>query len=223
VSAEVTDGARLAEGLVKTWSGGDRVVARRLYQETFEFAPQFKLIVAANHRPRIRDDDEALWRRIVEIPFAESIPPSERNPDVKALLLDAARAGPAILAWAADGAADWFREGLGSAPEVEAATAGYRSEMDPLDGFFKDACVLDPAGEVPAGDLRRAYEDWCRDAGVRLPLGARQLAARLEARGCRQRRTKEARLWQGLRLRGPGDAGDASDAGSRNSSHRAMF
>jgi putative DNA primase/helicase len=220
VSAEVTDGTRLAENVVKTWSGGDLVVARRLYQETFEFAPQCKLVVAANHRPHARDDDDALWRRIVEIPFAKSLPAAERDPDVKAALMDPARAGTSILAWAAQGAADWFANGLGSAPEIDAATARYRAEMDPLADFFKDACVLDPDGELPASMLRQEYEIWCRDSGVRFPLSARKLAARLEARGCRQRRGHAGtRFWEGIRLRTPGDASDASDVKFRNSLH----
>jgi putative DNA primase/helicase len=211
VSAEATDGA-LAEGIVKTWTGGDRVVARRLYEETFEFAPQCKLVIAANHRPRARDDDEALWRRIVEIPFAASIPLAERDPNVKAHLLDAGRARAAILAWAAQGVAAWFRQGLGSVPAVEAATAGYRAAMDPLGLFLEDACVLDPEGELPAGLLRKGYEEWCRDNGVRFPLSARAFAARLEARGCRSRRGGGGtRLWQGIRFRTPSEASDASD------------
>jgi putative DNA primase/helicase len=223
VSAEGTDGTRLNDHVVKTWTGGDLVVARRLYQETFEFAPQCKLVVAANQRPRARDDDDALWRRIVEIPFAESLPAAKRNPEVKAFLVDPVRAGTAILAWAAQGAADWFANGLGSAPEIDAATARYRAEMDPLADFFEEACVLDPAGELPASMLRQVYETWCRDSGVRFPLSPRKLAARLEARGCRQRRgSAGTRFWQGLRLRTPSDmsdASDASDARFQNSLH----
>ena len=165
---------------MKTWTGGDLVVARRLYQETFEFAPQCKLVVAANHRPHARDDDDALWRRIVEIPFAKSLPAAERDPDVKAVLMDPHR--PARRSrLGRPGAADWFANGLGSAPEIDAATARYRAEMDPLADFFKDACVLDPDGELPASMLRQEYEIWCRDSGVRFPLSARKLAARLEA------------------------------------------
>ena len=220
VSVEVTDGTRLAEHAVKTWTGGDLVVARRLYQETFEFAPQCKLVVAANQRPHARDDDDALWRRIVEIPFAESLPAAERDPDVKAFLTDPAQAGTAILAWAAQGAADWFANGLGSAPEIDAATARYRAEMDPLADFFEEACVLDPAGELPASMLRQVYETWCRDSGVRFPLSPRKLAARLEARGCRQRRgSAGTRFWEGVRLRTPSDASDASDVKFQNSLH----
>jgi putative DNA primase/helicase len=115
VSVEVTDGTRLAEGLVKTLTGGDHVAARFLYERTFEFLPQFKLCIAANNRPTVRDDDDAMWRRLVEIPFPQSLPREERDPSVKATLMDPSIAGPAILAWAVEGAASWFVDGLGRA------------------------------------------------------------------------------------------------------------
>ena len=69
VSIEVDEGKRLAEGLVKMLTGGDTLRARFLYQEAFEFLPQCKLWLAANHAPRIKDDDSAMWRRILRIQF----------------------------------------------------------------------------------------------------------------------------------------------------------
>jgi putative DNA primase/helicase len=58
------EGQRLAEALVKTVTGGDTISARLLYSEFFEFRPQFKLWLAANHKPVIRGTDYAMWRRI---------------------------------------------------------------------------------------------------------------------------------------------------------------
>ncbi len=224
VSSEVKDGTRLAEGLVKTLTGGDHIVARRLYEQSFEFLPQFKLCVAANHRPRVRDDDDAMWRRIVEVPFRESLPPEERDPTVKARLMNPAEAGSAILAWAATGAAAWCAEGLGTAPDVEAATRDYREAMDPLRDFLVDRCILDPGAEIPASDLRREYDGWCRDNGVRFPLSATDLAARLRARGCTAHRGGGGvRIWRGVRLRTAtdpvSDEGDEGDVDFHNSSH----
>ena len=98
VGVEVEKGQRLAEGLVKTLTGGDKVAARFLYQEAFEFVPQFKLWLVANDRPRAADDDSALWRRILLMPFDHTIPEAERDPAVKARLRDPALGGPAVLA-----------------------------------------------------------------------------------------------------------------------------
>ncbi len=94
VSIEVDEGRALAEGLVKLITGGDTVTARYLYQESFEFRPQLKLWLVANSAPRARDDDAALWRRVLRVPFNVEIPEAERDPDVKAVLRDPVQAWP---------------------------------------------------------------------------------------------------------------------------------
>jgi putative DNA primase/helicase len=215
-SIEVDDGTRLAQGLVKTLSGGDHVVARRYYEQSFEFLPQFKLVVAANHRPKVDDDDEALWRRLAEIPFRESLPPEERDPSVKVTLMDPNQAGAAILAWAAEGAGAWFADGLGTAPEVEDATRAYREAMDPLADFFAEECRFHPDETLLAGTLRATYERWAKEHGVRRLLTAREMADRLRARGCTDRKGAQGvRLWVGVGLRT--DSGGAVASGGATS------
>ena len=84
VSVEVDDGKRLAEGLIKQLTGGDTVTARYLYAEAFEFAPRFTLWLVANARPRVNADDDALWRRVLQIPFVVVIPPTSATPNSNA-------------------------------------------------------------------------------------------------------------------------------------------
>ena len=93
--------------------GGDTVTARLLYQEHFEYVPAFTLWLAANHAPRVRDDDGAMWRRIMRIPFEHTIAKDKRDPKVKATLRNSTLGGPAILAWAVQGCLEWQRDGLG--------------------------------------------------------------------------------------------------------------
>jgi putative DNA primase/helicase len=73
-SVEVSEGQKLAEGLVKNLTGGDVVTARFLYQAVFEFRPAFKLWLAANAAPRIDHEDDAIWRRILRVPFEHTVP-----------------------------------------------------------------------------------------------------------------------------------------------------
>lgn len=129
-SSEVGEGKRLNESLVKTLTGGDVVAARYLYAETFEFAPQFKLWLGANHRPIIRGTDYAIWRRIRLIPFTVQIPDDQQDKGLKAAL----RAElPGVLAWAVAGCLLWQQYGLGAPLEVTHATDQYRRESDTLD------------------------------------------------------------------------------------------
>jgi len=205
VSIEVDEGRRLAEGLVKLLTGGDTVRARFLYQEAFEFPPTFKLWLAANHAPRVKDDDSALWRRILRVPFDRVVPKERRDPTLKARLRDARTSGPAILSWAVEGALRWQESGLSVPAAVEQATEAYRAEMDPLREFVEDRCILHESEWVAASNLRSEYERWASETGERHTLDSKAFSDRLRARGCVQvqRRVlgKHRRGWEGIGLR----------------------
>jgi putative DNA primase/helicase len=79
---ETEEGRQWAEARIKTLTGGDPITARFMRQDFFTFAPQFKLFIAGNHKPGLRNVDEAMRRRLHLIPFTVSIPPGERDPDL---------------------------------------------------------------------------------------------------------------------------------------------
>jgi P4 family phage/plasmid primase-like protien len=78
-TGETEAGRHLAEALVKQLTGGDKVTARFLYGEFFEYDAQFKLILGTNHKPAIRGTDNAIWRRIRLVPFKVTIPEGEQD------------------------------------------------------------------------------------------------------------------------------------------------
>lgn len=211
-SIEVDDGKRLAEGLVKTITGGDVITARFLYRDEFEYRPQFKLWLAANHKPAVRSNDSAMWRRIRLVPFTHA--PARRDDTLKAELTNPAIAGPAILDWAIAGCLNWQRQGLAAPDAVRDATESYRAEQDPLADWIEDHCVLDPTSWVRSVDLRSSYETWAKEAGYRHTLSPRAFRELLEERGCRDDRRridgKTQRVWWGLRLRSDFDMDDAA-------------
>ena len=73
-AVETEEGRRWAESRIKALTGGDKVSARFMKQDFFEFLPQFKLIIAGNHKPGLRSVDEAIRRRFHLIPFNVTIP-----------------------------------------------------------------------------------------------------------------------------------------------------
>lgn len=202
-SVETRDGQRLAEGLLKVLSGGDSIAARRLYERTFEFVPACKLLLASNFRPRASADDDGLWRRLRELPFPTArLRREDRDDSVKASITDPAQAGPAILAWAAAGCAQWFTEGLGEPAAVTEATAGYRKSQEPLSDFIADCCDLGDGLSVSTELLRDEYERWCRAQGIKHLVSGRKWADALKAVGCSPGRTFAAgRFWGGIALR----------------------
>jgi putative DNA primase/helicase len=199
-SVETRDGQRFAEGLVKLLTGGDTVAARRMYERTFEFVPQFKLLFGSNYRLQADASDEGLWRRLRELPFPTARPRREdRDDTLKAVLTDPAQAGAAILAWAARGLADYLANRLGEPASVMQATAAYRREQEPLTDFVADCCVLSPTAAVPAQRLRDEYESWARHQGQPHLLQGRAWGEALRALGCaKKRRTGGAVWWEGI-------------------------
>ncbi|WP_240806613.1 phage/plasmid primase, P4 family [Polyangium spumosum] len=216
VSIEVDDGKRLAEALVKSITGGDTVTARMLYQESFEFKPSFKLWLSANHAPRVSDDDLAMWRRILRIPFDRVIPKERRDRRVKRTLTDVRKSGAAILAWAVRGCLAWQKDGLAVPASVEAATEAYRQENNPLRDFLDDECVvatdraLWPDVWVTRSALREAYERWGKANGARHLLGPKAFTRHLRELGCNDKAKRwvdnaSVRAWEGIRLRQAAD------------------
>lgn len=203
-AVEAEAGKPLAEALVKQLTGGDTITARFLFREFFDFRPAFKLWLAANHKPQISGGDHGIWRRIRLVPFTVTIPEGERDPQLTAKLQ---RELPGILAWAVRGAVAWRAGGLGAPPEVQAATASYRDEMDALGPFLEEAVVPAAHARVTARDLYEAYEAWCASNGER-PRSQKSFAMGLRERGFEAvKGAKGVRCWAGLRPREEGDVG----------------
>ena len=196
-SIEVEEGKRLAEALVKQMSGGDRMKARRMRENFFEFQPTHKIFLAANHRPVIRGTDYAIWRRVHLVPFDVTIPPEQQDKQLPAKL-HAELAG--ILRWIVDGCLAWQRAGLGVPEAVRAATAEYRAEQDVLADFLAECCEFSPTARATTKVLYAAYSAWCESNGERV-LSKKALSPRLQERGCQPDRTMSARGWVGLKLR----------------------
>jgi phage/plasmid-associated DNA primase len=169
----------LAESLVKQLTGGDRVKARRMRQDFWEFAPTHKVFMAVNHKPIIRGTDTAIWRRMRLIPFTETIPPAEQDKKLPAKLTEEL---PGILTWAIEGCLEWQRSGLQAPDEVRKATGEYRSEMDVLGAFLKECCTQGPDEDEAASDLYKAYKMWCEGGGEQAET-QRKFGSQLRERG----------------------------------------
>jgi putative DNA primase/helicase len=163
VAVEADTGRKLAEATIKMLTGGDKIAARRLHQDFFEFVPVGKIWLATNAKPEISGMDEGIWRRVKMIPFNVTIPADERDTKLPEKL----RAEyPGILAWAVQGAMRWNDERrLPNCAAVEAATLEYREDSDKLADFWAARCTVDKSSKVSAKDLYSAYEDFCRESG----------------------------------------------------------
>lgn len=159
-TVEPNENVKLNEGLVKQLTGGDKVTARFLYGREFEFVPEFKIWLGANHKPVIKGTDDGIWRRIRLIPFTAQIPDYKIDRNLKAKLKAEL---PQIMKWAVDGAIKWQKEGLKPPKVVEEATKEYRKEMDKLAGFIDEYLIPDNNSKIKANDLYLTYCEWCNE------------------------------------------------------------
>jgi putative DNA primase/helicase len=202
---ETQEGMRFNEALVKDITGGDTVTARRLYENSFDYRPQFKLWVRGNHKPIFHGDDGGMTRRIRLVPFAVHIPDGEQDTGLQQKLGGEL---PGILNWAVEGCLEWQRTGLAEPEPVLRATGEYTASMDTLGGFL-DECIelvsTESARElgetrIASSELYRAYEHWCEGSGCR-PLSRARFVQKLEERGLRRFREMDRRGFEGVKLR----------------------
>jgi hypothetical protein len=115
ISSETEDGVAMAESLVKSLVSGDSMAVRQLHQAPMEFTPLFKLLMAGNHKPIVRGNDNGIWRRVRLVPFARTFSGDEKDTNLLAKLKAET---PHILAWMVDGCIRWQRESLSDVPKV---------------------------------------------------------------------------------------------------------
>jgi P4 family phage/plasmid primase-like protien len=202
VAMEIEDERRLAESLVKQMTGGDRLTARRMRQDFQEFWPTHKLWLGANHRPTVKGVDNAIWRRILEIPFAVSIPSDEQDRDLSAKLQGEL---PGILTWAVRGCVEWQGEGLRVPDEVRSATDSYRAEQDDLSEFLEERCIQDASASVRSTTLADAYRNWTGNH-----ISQKSFTQKLEGRGFARERKNIGIFWVSLGLRPDGESCERS-------------
>lgn len=162
VSSEIEDGQRFAEARVKQLTGGDAISARFMRGNPFTFTPTHTLWLVGNHKPGTTAGGPAFWRRIKLLPFDHVVPEDRRDPHLEDKLMAEA---PQILAWIARGAADYADHGMGTPDAVTLATDAYRDDQDSVGKFVAEACMKTREGRVKVGELRSAYERFCRDSG----------------------------------------------------------
>lgn len=193
-TVEVEEGKRMAEAVVKQVTGGERITARFLYGEFFEYPPTFKLWLAANHKPIIRGTDSAIWRRIRLVPFSITIPEKDRDPELP-LKLESEL--PGIFNWAVDGCLDWQKQRLNPPKEVLAVTASYRNEMDVLGAWLEECCVRDEHKSASASALYENHRRWAEVNGE-WAMPQSRFKVKMEERGFTRKRSATGILYVGV-------------------------
>lgn len=183
--SEPDEGSELREGLIKSMTGGEPLPARGLYSKiTVEVAPTWVAFMPTNHRPIVKGDDHAIWRRLLPVPFTRNFDQDltlTKDPD-RAEKLAAEAAG--ILAWCVRGALAYQKDGLQPPAAVRKARDDYKSDMDLLGEWMDECCEIGPNFVESNARLWASWEAFAKARGeLRLVPTLKQLNRRLDARG----------------------------------------
>jgi len=177
-AVETQEGRKWDETKIKTLTGGDKISARFMRQDFFEYVPQFKLIIAGNHKPGLRSVDEAIRRRFYLVPFTVTIQKEERDTSLPEKLKSEL---PGILAWIIKGCLAWQSIGLAPPAIVQEATATYLEAEDAIGAWITERYERDPDGWATSAALFENWKSWATQAGETVGTQT-QFTKRLEGR-----------------------------------------
>jgi putative DNA primase/helicase len=158
IAQETTKGRSWDEAKIKNFSGGGTLTGRFMRGNFFDFKPSHKLLISGNHKPSLRNVDEAIRRRILLVPFTVCIPEEERDPK---LIEKLKPEWPAILRWMLDGCLLWQRVGLVVPTIVRDASNAYFTEQDTLAQWAEQAIVPAPGAFILTDVLFKSWKAYC--------------------------------------------------------------
>ena len=199
ITGELEEHQRLSVAMLKQLASTDRLVIEEKYHQPETVTPSHSLVLFTNHLPRVGSVDNGTWRRLTVVPFNATIPPSESVANYGDVL--AKEAGPAILAWAIQGAVNFARNGykLDIPEAVEEITDAYRAREDWLSNFINERCIKEPNARVRTGELYSAYREWAESVGDYVRRG-NDFTAEMETMGYHYTASKGYKYWRGLRV-----------------------
>jgi len=154
------------------------------------------LFITGNHKPGLRNVDEAMRRRFHLIPFTVTIPKNDRDP----LLGEKLKTEwPGILQWMIDGALRWYAEGLQRPAAVENATREYLEAEDTLLAWIEDRCECAKNRETSASRLFASWKAWTELTGE-FTGTARAFGMKLAEHGFEKSHDRSGSTYRGITL-----------------------
>ena len=185
-----------AESRVKALTGGDRIKARFMRQDFYEFFPTFKLLMYGNHKPKLLSVNMAIKRRMNMLPFGVTI--IDVDADLGGKLK---KEWPGILYKLIQGCLEWQQlKGLHPPKVVVEATEKYLADEDKVATWLEDRCEFDDKFNEKRNHL---YADWseCAKQLGEDPGPAHHFFTTLEGKGYKQSPGGDRKFKGGLRLK----------------------
>jgi putative DNA primase/helicase len=164
ISTEV--GSKAMESKIfKAIVSGDAVQAAYKHENSFEFVPTCKMAFAANRFPRVLDNSDGFFRKILPVAFKRQFLTGAD----KGLFAALKKELSGIFHWSLIGRERlWAQQDFTESDETNRLLLDYRRSNNPVLCFLEDECELDPGDmgfEVSKSDLYNRYEAYCHDKG----------------------------------------------------------
>lgn len=176
---ELAEGETWDDGRLREITSREKIAARYLYGEMFDFLPTHKLFVRGNNKPAIRDGTDGTWRRLQLVGFDRQFSEAERIIDLDKQILDTERDG--ILNWLIKGCLQWQKESLKPPAKVRNAVNEYRKDCDVIGEWMESCCAVGPEYRAEKRTTYNSYKCWSVENGMR-PLSGKGFSRRLRER-----------------------------------------
>jgi putative DNA primase/helicase len=204
--SETEEGRRLSESLVKELTGTERIRARRMREDFWEFEATHKVALVTNHKPVVTGGDHGIWRRIRLVNFGvefwdeqkgETGPPElKQDPELRERLLCEY---PGILRWIVAGCQAWQRDGEQVPKSIKDQTDEYRGSQDTIGQWIEECCDLRPAASQNASELYKSFREWCQTAGEYV-ISQKRFGASMSDRGFNKQKGRTGYDYIGIEL-----------------------
>lgn len=200
VIPETEENERFNASLIKALSAGDKITARFLFGEFFDFYFSGKLWIATNHKPQITDHSKGFWDRLKIIPFTVDIPKAsviKRDILLGSLLNEA----PAILNWAVQGCLEYLNKSDLDVPKsIQDEIDLYKYEQDLIAQFITECLDFDDQFTTDHQKLYEAYRDFCNQIGS-YPFKKPTFTIRMKQKGFEQKNGSGYSYWKNIALK----------------------
>ncbi|RZG47026.1 phage/plasmid primase, P4 family [Acinetobacter wuhouensis] len=208
--SEPEENQELKESLVKSVTGGEKIIARGVYgKQSVEFVPTWTVIMPTNHKPIVKGNDHGIWRRLMMLPFERNY---DNDPNIikdPFLSTKMRKELEGVLAWLVRGAIEYQLGGLKAHNKAQKARDDYKDEMDLLKDWIEECCEVGDFRET-SQNLWVSWRNYAESKGeLKYIPTARSLGRRLSGKFRPTKGTGGVRMYAGICVRVSADFADA--------------
>ncbi|MGE4193091.1 MAG: phage/plasmid primase, P4 family [Pseudodesulfovibrio sp.] len=166
ISTEVGSEA-LESSMFKAIVTGDPIQASFKHRDVFTFTPYVKLAFAANRLPRVLDNSDGFYRRVLPIQFKEQFLDGDprQDPHLEDKLMQELSE---IFLWALVGLDRLRRQGgFTDCEETRTVLNGFKLQNNPVVAFVDECCVVGEGAEVSKDAIFDSYKKFCREGNYK--------------------------------------------------------